>query len=53
MKKVWTEVKREVGDDTEILNLMRKEHREKDSENFRRFSVITQPVFSTKSSLSS
>ena len=43
-KYVSKEVKKEVGDDAQVLKIMRREHRDSDNSDFRRFSVISQPI---------
>ena len=48
-KYVKQEVKKEVNDDAEVLRIMRREHRENDNGDFRRFSVISAPTFNSKS----
>ena len=47
LKRVYTEVKREAGDDAEVLKMMRREPHTKANEHFlRRFSHISQPALS-------
>ena len=47
-KYVKQEVNKEVNDDAQVLKIMRREHRENDNGDFRRFSVISAPNFNSK-----
>ena len=49
LKFVAKEVKKEVVDDAEVLRIMRREHKDAENSDFRRFSVISAPQIQSKS----